>query len=287
MERLREALCALRGDGVHEYKLSHYRKKVFWNTCESIWNVTMPNIKKRFLLLRVALVSLVLMGCSSVNSPVREGSNRLSGSTIEKSDEQATQAYVLQNHDVVEIKFAYESQLNELVTIRPDGMISLQLIDEVKAAGLTPAELDSTITEKYSRVLQSPEIAVIVREFASQKVYVGGEVANPGIIALNQEMTALEAIVSAGGFRETAEPKSVIVISRSPKNTRLVRTVNMQNVLDGVGTEQELLVKPFDVIYVPKTAVAKVDKFVDEFIRKMIPVNLTSGFMYTRYRDVR
>ncbi len=247
----------------------------------------MTNIRKRFFLLRTALVSLVLMGCSNVNSPVREGSNGLSGGSVEKPDEQGTQGYLLQNHDVVEIKFAYESQLNERVTIRPDGMISLQLIDEVKAAGLTPAELDSTITEKYSRVLQSPEIAVIVREFASQKVYVGGEVANPGIVALNQEMTALEAIVSAGGFRETGEPKSVIVISRSPENTRLVRTVNMQNVLDGVGAEQELLVRPFDVIYVPKTAVAKVDKFVDEFIRKMIPVNLTAGFAYTRYRDVR
>ena len=114
-----------------------------------------------------------------------------------------------------------------------------------------------------------------------------GQVSKPGVVQMPGEMTALEAIFSAGGFRETAELKSIIVISRSPENTRLVRTVNMQNVLDGVGAEQELLVRPFDVIYVPKTAVAKMDKFVDEFIRKMIPVNLTAGFMYTRYRDVR
>lgn len=247
----------------------------------------MKKAENGLVFLRATLVSLVLMGCSNVSSPVRQDANWRSNITVEKSDEQSTQEYVLQNHDVVEIKFAYESQWNERVTIRPDGMISLQIIDEVKAVGLTPAELDRTLTEKYSRVLQSPEITVIVREFASQKVYVGGEVVNPGIVDLTQEMTALEAILSSGGLRETAELKSVIVVSRSPQNTRTVRTLNLQNVLTRGGAEQQLLLKPFDVIYVPKTTVAKADKFVDEYIRKMIPLNLTAGFSYTLYRDVR
>ena len=236
------------------------------------------------------LMLLGLIGCSKVNlsSPSSPNQRQLNAASQleEKPLEQTKEGYTLQAYDVLDIKFPYEPQLNECVTVRPDGKISLQIVDEIEAAGLTPEQLDNILTEKYSRVLSEPEITVIVREFAGQKVYVGGEVTTPGIVNLKGRMSALEAIFSAGGFCETAEPKSVIVISRSPENTRSIRKVNVQTVLAGAPPKEELLLRPFDVVYVPKTAIAEANKYVDQHIRKMIPINLSAGFSYTFYQDV-
>ena len=215
----------------------------------------MRDVRKCLSTIGVVLVLIGLGGCPNQNS-APFSSNKFTSQIAEEVPLPQTPKYILQCDDVLDIKFAYEPQLNECVTIRPDGMISLQIIDEVKAAGLTPAELDSIITEKYSIVLKDPEIAVIAKKFSGQKVYVGGEVGTPGIVALKGKMTALEAIISAGGFRETAERKSIIVISKSPENTRLVRKVNVEDILTGASGERELLLKPFDVIHVPKTAIA-------------------------------
>jgi protein involved in polysaccharide export with SLBB domain len=225
-----------------------------------------------------------VVSCTSVltNKPSAPDSPRIS----EKSAEHPKPEYILQIGDYMDIKFLYDPQLNEGVRIRPDGRISLQIVDEVEAAGLTPAQLDKMLTEKYSRVLTKPEVAVIVREFAGQKIYVGGEVASPGIINLNLHMTALEAIFSAGGFRDTAEPGSVIVLSRSPENTRIVRKVDLKNSLAGNPSEYNVVLKPFDVVYVPKTTISKANKFVEQYLTRMIPRWLSADFSYTRVKQV-
>lgn len=232
---------------------------------------------------------LCLSGCTETNSDGTLSETPFEAVDLSNVAEQPTeerqQDYVLQVNDSLDIKFPYESQLNELVTIRPDGKISLQLIDEINAAGLTSAQLDEALSKRYSRVLYKPEITVIVREFTGQQIYIGGEVKEPGTVALKGKMTVLEAIFIAGGFSETAEPKSVIVISRSANNTRSVRQVDIGKVLAGTTGEQELLVRPYDVIYIPKTAVAEVNKFVDQYIRKMIPINLNAGFSYTVFKE--
>ncbi|HQJ10087.1 MAG TPA: polysaccharide biosynthesis/export family protein, partial [Deltaproteobacteria bacterium] len=93
-----------------------------------------------------------------------------------------TDEYVLQPYDSLEIKFFYNPELNDTVTIRPEGKISLQMIDEVRAAGLTPAQLDDLLTQKYGLLLNRVMITVIVRTFTDQKVYVGGEVFLPQVV---------------------------------------------------------------------------------------------------------
>ncbi|MHA2282365.1 MAG: hypothetical protein ACXAC5_16095, partial [Promethearchaeota archaeon] len=85
----------------------------------------------------------------------------------------------------------------------------------------------------------------------------------------------------AGGFRETAEPGSVIILSKSPENTRIVRKVDLKNALAGSSTKHGLLLKPYDVVYVPKTTISKANKFVEQYISRMIPRWLTVDFSYT------
>ena len=116
--------------------------------------------------------------------------------------------YSIQPGDQLDIKFFYNPELNENVTVRPDGVISLQLVDEIHASGLTPAQLDDLLTQKYSHELKKPMITVIVRSFAMQRVYVGGEVNRQGFVNLTAGMTPLQAVLEAGGFKETADPEA-------------------------------------------------------------------------------
>ena len=94
------------------------------------------------------------------------------------------QEYQIQIGDALDIKFFYHPELNESVMVRPDGRISLQLVHEVQASGLTPEQLRQNLRKKYEPQISQPEIAVIVRSFTAQKVYVDGEVAKPGLVPL-------------------------------------------------------------------------------------------------------
>ena len=124
--------------------------------------------------------------------------------------------YTIQPGDELDIKFFYNPELNETVTVRPDGKISLQLIDEIQAANLEPLELDRQLTDLYSRELRKPVLTVIVRSFTRQRVYVGGEVNKPGLVELPAGMTTLQAIFQSEGFKETADPAETLVIRKGP-----------------------------------------------------------------------
>lgn len=223
-------------------------------------------------------VLLGLISCANMNS---SGSIDFTApKAVEGPVQETNNEYVLQLGDVIDIKFFYNPKLNELLKIRPDGKISLQLVEEVLAVGLTPAELDRILTEKYTKVIRQPEVAVIVKEFVGQEVYVGGEVKVPGVIPISGKLTALQAIFQAGGFRETAHPASVVIISMNMEMKPVARKINIKKIISGKAPEKDNFLRPFDIVYVPKTFIAKADRFVDQYIRKMIPGTLSAGFSY-------
>ena len=180
--------------------------------------------------------------------------------------------------DVLEIKFFYTPDLNESQTVRPDGMIALQLIGEVGVEGKTPAELRQKLLELYVPHLKAPEIAVVVRSLHNRRVFVGGEVMKPGIVEMPGEMTALEAIMQAGGFDlAKAEVRNVVVI-RHGKSQRYGYSVDLKPALMGHEVPPFYL-GPEDIVYVPRTMIAKVNQWVDQHINKIIP---DTGFHYSR-----
>ena len=187
--------------------------------------------------------------------------------------------YYLQPGDNLDIKFFYNPDLNENVTIRPDGKISLQLIDEVEAVGLTPMQLDNVLTKKYSGQLKSPIIAVIVKSFEGQKIYVGGEVNEPQVLNVVGTVNALQAIFSAGGLTPDAELSSSVIIRRGPDNAPIARIVNLERALRGNLPEKDYLLVPYDMIYVPKTTIARADQFLTH-LYNFIPRNIGLGFSY-------
>ncbi len=200
---------------------------------------------------------------------------------------QSTQAYLnseeyrIQVGDQLDIKFFYNSELNDQVTVRPDGRISLQLVREVMAAGLTPAQLNQLLVEKYAPELKKPEITVIVRSFGAYKIYVDGEVNRSGMFPLLGYTTVMHAISQAGGMKDTARAGEVVIIRRGEFNKPLAFKVNLEKVIDGTGMSQDIALQPSDIVYVPRSAIANVNVWLDQYIRKNIPIPISTGLGYS------
>lgn len=181
--------------------------------------------------------------------------------------------YRIQPGDQMDVKFFYNPELNESVTVRPDGRVSLQLAHEIPAAGLTPIELTQALKQSYARELNGPVITVLMRSFAGQHIYVDGEVNKPTLVPLSATMTVLQSIAVAGGLTDSARTSEVVVVRRGPEGQPQVFAVDLTRVLDGTDTGQDVALIPFDVVYVPKSAIANVNVWVDQYLRKNVPVS--------------
>ncbi len=221
-------------------------------------------------LMKMLLPVLFLASCVTVKNPVPLPQ--------ETKVPVATQEYRIQPGDLLDIKFFYNPELNESVTVRPDGRIALQLVKEIDAIGKTPTQLTDLLTEKYAPQIKNPEITVLVRSFSTLKVYVDGEVNKAGLVPLAEPMTVLQAISQAGGFKDTAKREEVILIRRGPDNKRITITMDMDNAIDGSDRAQDLLLMPYDIVYVPKSSIANVNVWIDQYIRKNLPITPSIGF---------
>ncbi|KPK36925.1 MAG: hypothetical protein AMK70_00620 [Nitrospira bacterium SG8_35_1] len=194
--------------------------------------------------------------------------------------EKENRDYVFHLGDVIDIKLFYNPELNDTVTVRPDGKISLQLIDQIKVEGLTPSELDRIITEEYSKKLRNVEVTVIVRDFGGQRIFIGGEVNSPGLIPIFGNLTTIQAIFQAGGFKDTAELKSVVVLRNQGTLKPLFMTINLAEDLSSDTQSNDIVLEPYDIVFVPKSQIAKMNQFVDQYIDKLIPISRSLGIYY-------
>ena len=196
----------------------------------------------------------------------------------------AVDDYVMRYGDVLDIKFFYNPELNETVPIRPDGRISLELVGEVKAAGLTPSALTDLLRERYAGTLRNPEITVILTTFSDRKVFVGGEVKVPRAIDLSRDHTAFQAIIEAGGFKPTAHLANIIVLRDQGTAEPLLfvldykQTVKLGTVDPASGPDLKL--QPNDIVFVPKTRVARWGQLVDQYYTQLVPISLSMGVTY-------
>jgi len=210
------------------------------------------------------LILFLVLGCSSNGKPQKADIRPI------PTEPQRTPGYRIQPGDELTVKFYYNAELNETIKVRPDGKISLQLVDDVQAAGLTPTELDKHLTVKYSADLKNPVIAVIVRTFSGQQVFVAGEVARPGLIDLTSGMTALAAVINAGGFKDSAKPEASLIIRRGKGDQPFPIRMDLEKALQGSSLGGDTQLRPFDIVYVPKSWIGKANVFVDQYIRNLL-----------------
>ena len=190
------------------------------------------------------------------------------------------QDYVLRIGDIIDVKFFYQQELNETQAIRPDGKISLELIEEIEAAGLKPSELRQLLIEKYRPLLNKPAVAVIVREPARERVFVGGEVVIPGVVPLSGEMTVLQALMQAGGMKSTAHTENIVILRNQGTETPVYITLDLKNDLELSGKRHDIALHPMDIVFVPKSPIAKANEFVEQYIDKLIPMQRSVGVYY-------
>ncbi len=188
------------------------------------------------------------------------------------------QAMTLRAGDQVELKFFYAPELNDTQRIMPDGTLMLQLVGPVQAAGKTPGELATDLKGIYAEHLKYPNVSVIIRESFQQKVYVAGEVIQPGLVDLPGQMSVLEAVMGRGGFDMTTAEISSVIVMRHEDGKRVGYKVDLKDALAG-GTSDQFLLQPQDIVFVPRTAIVNVNNFLEQYVAGVIP---QTGFVYTR-----
>src|ERR1700723_3028653 len=170
-------------------------------------------------------------------------------------DQQKTSAttdpnYVIGPQDVLDISVWKEPEVSRIVPVRPDGKVSLPLLNDVQAAGLTPAQLAVQITESLKKYVTSPQVTVIITTINSQRVYILGEVTRPGAFPMLPGMTVMQALSSAGGFTPFAKMKSIYVL-RTDNGKKVKFPFNYKEAINGKNSEQDIQLKAGDTIVVP------------------------------------
>lgn len=159
-------------------------------------------------------------------------------------------SYVIGSEDVLYIHVWKEETLSKTVSVRMDGKISIPLVDDIQAAGLTPLKLKEKLTEKLRDFVEAPNVTVVVMEANSFKVYFSGEVKSPGVLRLRTETTLAQAISMVGGLTEWANRSKIIVIRKeNGKEKRF--TINYKKITQGKDLNSNIILKSGDTIIVP------------------------------------
>lgn len=158
--------------------------------------------------------------------------------------------YVIGSQDVLDISVWKEAELTRTVPVRPDGKISLPLLNDVQAAGLTPTQLADEITTNLRKFVTDPQVTVIVSQINSQRVYIMGEVLRAGAYPLLPDMTVLQALSSAGGFTQFANLKKIYMF-RMENGKQVKYPFNYKDVVSGKHPEQNVMLKAGDTVVVP------------------------------------
>ena len=159
--------------------------------------------------------------------------------------------YKIGADDVLTINVWHEPEVSRNVSVRPDGKISLPLVGDVQASGLTPMELQNVLAARFTKYLTNPDVSVIVAEIRSQRVNVLGQVMRPGTYPLIPPMSVIDAVASAGGLQEFAKSKKIYVLRTLPNGQRERIKFEYNNVLKGKRGSKDLLLQTRDTVVVP------------------------------------
>jgi polysaccharide export outer membrane protein len=187
--------------------------------------------------------------------------------------------YRIQVGDVLEVRLLLNPELNEEVTVRPDGHVSTTVAQDEVAVGRTPADLASSLRAAYGKELNNPRLTVEVKSFAPTRVYVGGEVNTPGeFVTVGPTLTLSQAIARAGGTKLSSDDTSVFVIRRGPGDKPEFLSAKWKDVRQGRDPAADVRLAPYDVVYVPKLGIAEVYQFYNQYIGQF--ANPSFGFSY-------
>ncbi len=187
-------------------------------------------------------------------------------------------AYRLYPGDQVDLVVPSAPELNRPLTVAPDGRVSLPLIGLVMVADRTIGESQATIAQAYATQLVRPDVELNLRTPAGLRMFVGGEVRNPGVFDMPGDIDALQAVIMAGGFTDRSDRARVAVIRRGPQGRPMMKLVDLLRGTTDAGRADLTPLRRFDIVYVPRTRIAEVGLAVQQYLRDALPVQV--GFSY-------
>lgn len=225
------------------------------------------------------LVALTLVtGCSSMSKDIPPApQNVMPIAQIAKE----LPPYRIQVGDSLELKMLLNPELEEQVTVRPDGLISTAVAQNVPAFGLTPEELQKDLNDRYTSHLSNPNIAVIVKSFAPTRVYVLGEVNNPGeYISVGPNLTLLQALARAGGVKNTAKTGSVLITRRGSGEKPEVYLADYDEATSGYQPGADVRLAAYDVVFIPRTNIADVYVGYEQYIKQFLNTSVSASYQF-------
>ena len=234
-------------------------------------------------LLKAAALAL-LAGACSLPAPAFEPFSPRPQPTAEFADipyadwTDAEPEYRFFPGDELDVVVSTAPELNRSVRVGPDGRVSLALGPAIMAADRSTSELEAEISRAYAPTLVRPEAQIVLRQAAPMRIYVGGEVRTPGEYEMPGDIDALQAIVKAGGFTPAARRFEVVVIRRGPNGRPMMKTVDLLRAVTDPDSADAVPLRRFDVIFVPRTRIAEVGLFTQQYFNDAFP--FASGFGY-------
>ena len=200
------------------------------------------------------LIAICLLTSASAAIAQQQRAPRLTTVTAER--------YRLQPGDVLEVQFRYSPEFNQTVSVQPDGYISLEIGGDLKVAGLTVEQTREAILKRASTRLQDPVATIVLKEFQKPYFVVSGEVNTPGKIEMRERVTALQAIMLAGGMKEGANSGQVVVFHNINSDTAEVKLLNLKSIRRTADLEHDLTLQPGDMVFVPRDKISKIERFM-------------------------
>jgi len=216
----------------------------------------------------LAAAAWLLAGCTGQEIYIQDDVNRpdLFSTWVDTKP-----VYRIGPGDVVQVKYLVTPEMDEEVTVAPDGMVGLRTTGQIEVGGLTPKELEQKVTAAARRYLTDPMVTIQVTKFSSSRIYIGGSVNAPGPYAVFGPVSPLEAIINAGGFRDEARPDEVVLIRRDPQGKPMMRTIDVQNFIQRLSPENDVKLVAGDILFVPRSIVGEVGLWMEQYIDNVFP----------------
>lgn len=228
--------------------------------------------------LPVLACALVLAGCASAPTVAGPRPTPAFDSVSYAAWDDSEPEYRLYPGDEVEVIVPSAPELNRNARVAPDGRLTLPLVSPFMAADRTLPDVEAALEQAYAAHLRRPDVELAIRSATPLKVFVGGEVDKPGVYDMPGDIDALQAVLMAGGFKTSARRREVVILRRSPDGRPMMRTADLLQVVADPARGDAVPLRRNDIVFVPRSTVANVGLFMQQYLRDALPVQL--GFSY-------
>jgi polysaccharide biosynthesis/export protein len=170
--------------------------------------------------------------------------------------------YQIQPGDVMEVHYRYTPEYDQTVTVQPDGYITLNLVGNVKVSQATVEEARTAIIKQAGERLNQPEVSITLKDFQKPYFVVAGQVASPGKFDMRENTTALQAVMMAGGFKDTAKASKIVLFRKINSDTAEVKVLDLKKIEKTSSLERDIALQNGDMLLVPQNAAAKFERFM-------------------------